>query len=485
MPDFIVGAIWVAPKNGGNFEAGAAYVYSGRDGSLLYQKDGDSVDINHLGLNVAFGGDMNGDGKSEFIVGSYASTYVYSGAAGNLLYQYTDSGGEPNGLLAELDDVNGDGKSDFAIGNPYSYPDPRGSTYFFAGKVTVYSGIDGSVLHILYGDTAFSSLGYSIAGIGDVDGDGFGDLIVGSQETYRNNVSTDIGAVSLYSGKTGTLIRKVYGRKNGVRLGWAVAGMGDVSGDGIPDFMSSTPYDSNGAAYVFSGATGDIIYANYFDKAFRDFGYSCAAGGDIDGDNKPDFFIGARFDRPPNLTGEYGAAYAYSGATGTLIFFVYGDSAEDRLGWSLAGCGDLNGDGRTEFITGAPSACIWGQYPYSGGIWVYGFPAPRDTTLDTAILVVHPTSLRFESKNGGSPQTDTVYVENAGKGDYFWYISGAIPPWFSLAYIGGVTPGKIILTANPAGLRSRMWNAAFDVVIDGTANSPQTVKIQLKIGGKP
>ena len=124
--DFIVGARGADP--GGRADAGSAYVYSGADGSLLYQKDGGAAS-DRLGVSVSTAGDMNGDGKADFIVGAYyvdpggranaGSAYIYSGADGSLLYQ-KDGGaaGDNFGLsVSTAGDVNGDGKADFIVGH--------------------------------------------------------------------------------------------------------------------------------------------------------------------------------------------------------------------------------------------------------------------------------------------------------------------------------------------------------------------------------
>ena len=92
--DFIVGAFAASP--GGRVNAGSAYVYSGADGALLYQRDGGAAGDN-FGISVSTAGDLNGDGKADFIVGAYladpggrlsaGSAYIYSGADGSILYQ--------------------------------------------------------------------------------------------------------------------------------------------------------------------------------------------------------------------------------------------------------------------------------------------------------------------------------------------------------------------------------------------------------------
>ncbi|MCI0330777.1 MAG: integrin alpha, partial [candidate division Zixibacteria bacterium] len=130
--------------------------------SLLYQKDG-SATSDRLGWSVAGVGDVNGDGRADFIVGAAladpggisnaGSAYLYSGASGALLYQKNGSGtnGQLGWSVAGAGDVNGDGRGDFIVGSP--------NTAF------VYSGATGALLYQ-------KSAGYSVGGAGDVDGDG-------------------------------------------------------------------------------------------------------------------------------------------------------------------------------------------------------------------------------------------------------------------------------------------------------------------------
>ena len=183
--DFIVGAWQAAP--GGRADAGSAYVYSGADGSLLYQKDGGATG-DTFGWSVSAAGDVNWDGMADFIVGATradpggradaGSVYVYSGADGSLLYQ-RDGGAEYNNFghsVSAAGDVNGDGKADFIVGERLADPGGR----LGAGSAYVYSGADGSILYQKDGVAANDRLGVSVSTAGDVNGDGKADFIVGA-----------------------------------------------------------------------------------------------------------------------------------------------------------------------------------------------------------------------------------------------------------------------------------------------------------------
>ena len=167
--DFIVGAPYADP--GGRADAGSAYVFSGADGSLLYQKDGGAAGDN-FGLSVSAAGDGNGDGKADFIVGAFqadpggrsgaGSAYVYSGADGSILYQ-RDGGatGDQIGYsVSAAGDVNGDGKADFIVGANGADPGGRAD----AGSAYVYSGADGSLLYQKDGVATEDRFGLSVGG---------------------------------------------------------------------------------------------------------------------------------------------------------------------------------------------------------------------------------------------------------------------------------------------------------------------------------
>ena len=167
--DFIVGAPYADP--GGRADAGSAYVYSGADGSILYQRDGGAA-YDNFGLSVSTAGDVNGDGKDDFIVGAHqadpggrdraGSAYVYSGADGSLLYQRNGGAAYDNfGLsVSTAGDANGDGKDDFIVGAILANPGGKGD----AGSAYVYSGADGALLDQRDGEAANDQFGYSVGG---------------------------------------------------------------------------------------------------------------------------------------------------------------------------------------------------------------------------------------------------------------------------------------------------------------------------------
>jgi len=131
--------------------------------------------------------------------------------------------------------------------------------------------------------------------LGDVDGDGVCDFAVGSWHP----TPTFEGAVYVYSGASGTLIRRIDGAQAYEKLGWAVAPLNDVDGDGIPDLAIAAPFWvepggwDGGRVCVYSGATGSLVWYQPSPGPQCALGASIADCGDIDGDGADDFVAGA------------------------------------------------------------------------------------------------------------------------------------------------------------------------------------------------
>jgi hypothetical protein len=317
-----VGAYYANP--GGLSNAGSAYVYSGADGTLLYQKDGALADDN-FGYSVSTAGDVNGDGRADFMVGAYyadpggfsaaGSAYVYSGADGTLLYQKDGAAvGDWFGCsVSTAGDVNGDGRSDFIVGADHA--DPGG--FSAAGSAYVYSGADGTLLYQKDGAAVDDRFGCSVSTAGDVNGDSRSDFMVGADHADPGGLSL-AGSAYVYSGTTGTVLYTLNGAAAGDNFGCSVSTTGDVNGDGKSDFIvgADLTYPAGvganaGTAYVYSGATGAVLYTRNGAAAGDNFGHSVSTAGDVNGDGKSDFIVGAYFAIPVAVGAEAGAAYVY------------------------------------------------------------------------------------------------------------------------------------------------------------------------------
>ena len=282
--------------------------------------------------------------------------------------------------LVTLGDINGDGVPDVAVAAPFqdgdflstdaSYGKPQN-----VGKIFVLDGSNLSVLEEL-NDPEFEQiqpqhfggqLGYSMSTVADLDADGIADLIAGVPHHIGDPTSHEAiinaGEAFVFSGKDGHVLFTLLdptAEEDG-KMGTAVAGLGDVNADGSADLLVGVPgkdiggedgLPNVGLAYVFSGSTGQLIRTlNHPEEGGSEagaaFGAAVANAGDIDADGVSDLLIGA-----PGR----GRAYTFSGKTGNLIFTISSPVNETlhSFGTTVAGGKDFNRDGKPDFVIGAP-----------------------------------------------------------------------------------------------------------------------------------
>lgn len=214
---------------------------------------------------------------------------------------------------------------------------------------------------------AFGKFGFSVSGAPDIDGDGYGDFLVGApSETV--GATEFAGRVYVYSGRTGAFLRAHASPSPEFTgsFGVDMAGIGDINNDGRGDYIVGAGTEDgagqtdSGRAYVYSGATGELLRTHTMPAAtsFGSFGQSVDAVGDVTGDNRPDYIVGAWGADASGVPGggSNGLAYIFSGATGSLVRTVTAplSAAGGGFGWSVAGVPDVNGDGVGDFAVGAP-----------------------------------------------------------------------------------------------------------------------------------
>jgi hypothetical protein len=239
--------------------------------------------------------------------------------------------------VAGLGDVNNDGYADFGAINA-------------APAVVVYSGRDGAQLFTLPARW-FGNFIESFAGVGDTDGDGCSDIAVGNDLASITGASGGIsGLVTLISGRTGQVRWQRWGAI-GDYLGWEVSRVGDVNGDGSADVLASAWVGTfPGYAAILSGVNGVPLLTVTPPLPFYNFPYHIAGTRDMDGDSIPDFVAAGGV----LLTAI--SVFGFSGANGSQLFVLSGPSGTVNFGTHIDAGGDIDGDGRGDFLVGG----AWG-----------------------------------------------------------------------------------------------------------------------------
>ncbi|MDZ4831741.1 MAG: hypothetical protein SGJ09_16285 [Phycisphaerae bacterium] len=261
--------------------------------------------------------------------------------------------------VAGIPDVDGDGLADVIIGAPSE----DGGGVNDAGRVYIFSGATGLLIraHSSPNDTNGGNYGDSVSGVPDLNGDGRGDYIVGAPDEAGPG-----GRVYVYSGATGNLIRTHVSpnAQVGGDFGYAVAGVQDLSGDGRGDYVIGAPQEDNGGTsnagrvYVYSGNTGNLIRQQNSPNAesFGEFGWAVAGVPDSTGDGRGDYIVGAPSEDPGGSPFENGRAYIFNGSNGNLVDTLVSGNPESggKFGFSVAGIPDVGGNGLGDVIVGAP-----------------------------------------------------------------------------------------------------------------------------------
>lgn len=437
--DLIIGARYADNVYAGP-DSGAAYVVFGKAGgfaanlnlSALNGTNGFKLTGNDIGdwagFAVSSAGDVNGDGYDDIIVGAprvngagsnVGASYVVFGKAGGFaanfdlsalngsdgfLIQGATTFNENGSSVSGAGDVNGDGFDDIIVGARYNSLNGSnsGASYVVFGKAAGFSAslsllsLDGSNGFAIVGANTDDFAGQSVSSAGDVNGDGFDDLIIGATGADPNGSRS--GASYVVFGKAagysaivdlGTLNGANGFRIEGVVLndqsGKSVSAAGDVNGDGIADLvigahLADSGEADSGAAYVVFGKAAGFA-ANLKLSSLNGFngfringvaasdlsGLSVASAGDVNGDGFGDVIIGAPF---ANSNGDNsGASFVVFGKAGGFApsldlstldgsngFRIDGVAALDYSGWSVSGAGDVNGDGFDDLIVGASNA---------------------------------------------------------------------------------------------------------------------------------
>ncbi len=355
--DIIIGS----PYNDGTAaNAGRAYIYYGGLNVNSVPDiilSGESA-LNYFGYSVSSAGDVNMDGYSDVIVGAYAYSnrgraYIYFGGAGmNNTADVTMTGDSANNFgisVSKAGDVNGDGYCDVIIG-ARGYNSNTGKAYLFYGGSSMNNTAD----VILTGEFVNNNFGYSVSSAGDVNSDGYADVICGA---YGYNFFAG-KAYIFYGGADMNSIADltITGESDNIYLGWSVSSAGDVNGDGYDDIIVPAPsYNSYmGRSGIYFGGTN---MDNTADVTLTppgtgyQFGVSVASAGDVNGDGYSDVVIGS--DAYSSFTGRAFVFYGGSVMNNTPDFIMTGEGISNSFSFSTASAGDVNGDGYSDIIAGA------------------------------------------------------------------------------------------------------------------------------------
>jgi hypothetical protein len=397
--DVIIGEFYNANSN-------RAYIYLGEE-DMNNEPDvileGEYPD-DHFGWSVSSAGDINNDGFSDVIIGAFTndqggndagSAYIYYG--GNPMNNVPDiifigeNGSDYFGCsVSSAGDVNNDGYDDVIIGAYGEGPflDDRGKAYVFFGG----NPMD-NISDVMFIGSKDDKFGFSVSSAGDVNKDGYFDVIVG-EPSFDDS---DPGWAYVYFG--GNPMNNMsdidlIGGAPGDRFGWSVSDVGDINNDTFSDFIIGAPKNDSigsdcGAAYIFTGndsvdnVSDIILYGDDFDSAF---GFSVSGGNDINNDGFDEIIIGAYENRTNGNS--IGAVYIYYGnesLTNLREFIIEGFKSFDSFGICVSTAGDINKDGYYEIIVASK------KYSY-----IFG------PNLAPAISIIEP--------DGIADLTDTFYT---------------------------------------------------------------------------
>jgi len=360
-------------------------------------------DLYGEGPNAQFGwvarplGDIDRDGTTDFAStapfhGGNGAVYVISGRSGDVLFKLEGTPGSQLGwCVAGAGDVNGDGRADLVAGAPGEAQ--------ATGVVHVFSGVDGAELRVLRGEAAGDRFGTDARTVGDLDGDGVPELLIGAPK--HDGAGADAGRAYLFDGESGEQLHAFDGGRPGdelgggelagfrkddhsvlvvaalkagpgnggrvyawsgmnyeplftlegdagsVNLGWFVSIVGDIDADGMPDVLATDWHDSSagagfGRVWVCSGKDGTLLLDLKGRVPGENFGIGSCEAGDLDRDGHDDLAIGAW--QNSELAPTAGKVYLISGKTGHELGTLTGRIPGDALGFDATNIGDVDGD---------------------------------------------------------------------------------------------------------------------------------------------
>ncbi|MFA5995866.1 MAG: VCBS repeat-containing protein [Patescibacteria group bacterium] len=454
-------------------------------------------------------GDFNGDGKSDLLIGAYGNDVAYiiygkttftssTNLAAADVKLVGEAGNGATGYAVASGDINGDGKADVLISAP-NLDGNTGAVYVVMGSANLSSVINLSATTATkyVGEASGDYAGSAVASAGDINGDGKTDFLIGAP---YNNISTgkvyliygsanfNIGTNNLADVTTGFV-----GSVAGEAAGSALAGAGDVNGDGKVDILIGTNYvdSAAGKAYLIYGANSisGINNLNSANVVFNgentsDYAGSKVAGaGDVNGDGKADVLIGASGNDSGGTNS--GVAYLIYGAANLSasinlvnanVKFI-GEEANNNASSAIAGAGDVNNDGEADLLIGAAGASylIYGKTNLSSLIYLANanIKFSGETTNDSFGGTV--ASAGDVNNDGFADISNGAYLSNSGTGAAYLGLVYVDADYDGVAGSSGLITGSDCNDADSAVTSNQTYYQDSDA--DGLGNEEVTTSV--------
>ncbi len=376
FPDLLIGA----PPFDGSLAGGTIEIRSLKKGKLLLERSGSNA-ISYLRGGVIFLDDSDGDGRPEVLAGFSKRLaevdwlVLLSSLDGHEIRRFHRATQDFGGALVPLPDIDGDGRSDFAVGSATG-----------VGSVEVRSGADGSLVRSFTDARTDVNFGGSLAvGVQSPTSPNKIRLAIGTP--LSNTAKTGAGEVTVYDAMTGALVVQQFGNWQNEHFGTSVASLGDVNHDGFGDFAVGAPFNGKtatnaGRVVIMSGRNGNQLKALLGGAADDRFGNCVAAAGDVNGDGITDLLVGV----PGAGVSDEGAVQLIAGGTWGLLATMDNFTANSGVGELLAGVADANEDGVDDLLTAWPARTRIDLFSGGNGSLLH----PIDTDLLAKHLAVAP-----------------------------------------------------------------------------------------------